>query len=69
MEKTEVWALLWSKSGNGFHVEPLEQTAKSGMRFLKANQKNDYLLIAYGTSDEVFARAEELRPICRERGQ
>lgn len=64
---TELWALLWSKSGNGFHVEPLERTAEAGMKFLKANQKNDYLLIAYGTSDEMFEKADELRPICIER--
>lgn len=67
MEKTELWALLWSKKSNGFHVEPLEKTAESGMKFLKANQTNDYLVVAFGSSDEMFHKADELRHICLER--
>ncbi len=63
----ETYALLWSRKSNGFHVEPLAQTAESGMRFFRANTSNDYLLIAFGTDDEVSAKADELRPLLVER--
>ena len=63
----EIYALLWSKKSNGFHTEPLSRTAQSGMRFLQENMTNDYLLIAFGTEDEVDAKAEELRPLLIER--
>lgn len=67
MEKTELWALLWSKQANCFHIEPLERSAEAGKRFFKANQTNDYLLLSYGSFDEVSALADELRPACLER--
>lgn len=69
MGKTELWALLWSKKANCFHVEPLERTAKSGQRFFDENMTNDYLLISFGTYDEVSARADELRPLTKERDE
>lgn len=59
----ELWALLWSKKSNGFHIEPLEQAAKSGMRFFNEAIGNDYLLIAFGAADEMHAKADELRPV------
>lgn len=63
----DLWALLWSKKGNGFHIEPLEQTAKSGMRFFDKNMTNDYLLIAVGTQDQVDLIADQRRPMLLER--
>lgn len=65
----EIYALLWSKQANCFHVEPLERTAESGLRFFTRNQTNDYLLLAYGSYDEVSSKADELRHITYERDQ
>ncbi|VTU34218.1 hypothetical protein [Variovorax sp. RA8] len=65
----EIYALLWSKKSNGFHTEPLSRTAQSGMRFFEGNMTNDYLLIAFGTDDEVSAKADELRPLLVERAE
>lgn len=59
----EIYALLWSRKSNGFHIEPLSRSAESGMRFFQGNTTNDYLLIAFGTDDEVSAKADELRPL------
>lgn len=67
MEKTELWALLWSKKANCFHVEPLERTASAGRVFFRSNGTNDYLLLSFGSYDAVSAKADELRPVCRER--
>lgn len=69
MDKAEVWALLWSKKSNCFHVEPLARTAASGMVFFRTNATNDYLLLACGSYEEVSAKADELRSICRERDE
>lgn len=63
----EVFALLWSRKSNGFHIEPLERTCKSGMRFFLGNMENDYLVLFTGSTDECSAKADELRPICKER--
>ena len=63
----EIYALLWSKKSNGFHTEPLSRTAQSGVRFLQENMTSDYLLITFGTEDEVDAKADELRPLLIER--
>ena len=64
---TETHALLWSKKGNCFHIEPLTDTAKKGRTFFLTNSTNDYLVIAIGTRDECGAKADELRPVLRER--
>lgn len=63
----ETYSLLWSKKGNTFHVEPLERTAKSGMDFLHRDQTNDYLLVGFGSMDEMCERADELRPVLEKR--
>lgn len=58
----ELWALLWSKKSNGFHMEMLDQTVKAGRKFFANNASDDYLLIGVGTYAEVDALADELRP-------
>lgn len=63
----ELWALLWSKKSNGFHIEPLERTVKAGTRFFDENMTNDYLLIYVGTQEAVDQKADELRPLLLER--
>jgi hypothetical protein len=63
----DTYALLWSKKANSFHIEPLEQTAKSGMRHFRQEGSNDYLLIAFGSWDEMSTQARELRPVVLER--
>lgn len=65
----EIHALLWSKKANAFHTEPLSRAAESGMRFYQGNMTNDYLLIAFGTDDEISAKADELRPLLVERAE
>jgi len=64
---TELFALLWSKSQNCFHVEPLERTAQSGQRFFRGNLTNDYLLIGFGSEDDIDVMADKLRPLVIER--
>ncbi|MBL7090812.1 hypothetical protein [Acidovorax sp.] len=64
---TEPHALLWSKKSNCFHIEPLQTTVDNGLRFFRSNSTNDYLVIAIGTRDECGAKADELRPVLRER--
>lgn len=68
-DSVEIFALLWSRSSNCFHVEPLEQTAKNGMRFFQRESRNDYLLIGYGSHEQVCELAEKLRPIINERAE
>lgn len=65
----ETFALLWSKSGNCFHIEPLKDTAQKGMRFFWRDQRNDYLLIAMGSDAAMHATAEELRHVIHERAE
>lgn len=65
----EPYALLWSRYSNGFHIEPLAHACQSGMRLFQDDKKNDYLLIFTGTRDECGNKADELRPICTERGE
>lgn len=64
---TDTYALLWSRRSNSFHVERLADTAKAGMRFFQGNRGNDYLLIAYGSREEVQALADQHRPVLVER--
>ena len=45
----EIYALLWSRSSNCFHIEPLADTARNGMRFFSRDARNDYLLLAFGS--------------------
>lgn len=66
---TTTYALLWSKKSNCFHIEEIAHTVKSGLRFFGGNLTNDYLLIGVGTDDEMYAKAEELRPLIHERAE
>ena len=63
----DTYALLWSKKSNCFHIEPLHDTVVKGLRFFRAQQTNDYLVIGIGTHDECSAKADELRPTLTER--
>ena len=63
----DTYALLWSKKSNCFHIEPLQDTVAKGLRFFRAQQTNDYLVIGIGTHDECSAMADELRPTLTER--
>lgn len=65
----EIYALLWSRSSNCFHIEPLADTARSGMRFFRRDARNDYLLLAFGSCQEMQDRADELRPTITERAE
>lgn len=65
--QNEIYSLLWSKKANCFHIEPLSQAAKSGMQFLLQEKTNDYLLVAYGSWDEMSGKADDLRPIIAQR--
>lgn len=62
MNTTDAYALLWSKSSNCFHVEPLTDTVAKGRRFFLGNMTNDYLLIGLGTRNEVAKAADAMRP-------
>ncbi|WP_422846888.1 hypothetical protein ACOYR4_13015 [Acidovorax sp. M14] len=64
---TETHALLWSKKSNCFHIEPLPATVNNGLRFFRSNSTNDYLVIGVGSRDECGKKADELRPLLRER--
>lgn len=66
---TTTYALLWSKKTNCFHIEDLARTVSSGVRFFRENLTNDYLVIGVGTEDEIYAKADELRPLVRERDE
>lgn len=65
----EMYALLWSRSSNCFHIEPLADTARSGTRFFRRDARNDYLLLAFGGAQEMQDRADELRPTITERAE
>lgn len=65
----EIYALLWSRSANCFHIEPLADTVQSGTRFFHKNARNDYLLLAYGPRHAMDKRADELRPTLVERAE
>ena len=65
----EIYALLWSRSANCFHIELLADTARNGMRFFRRDARNDYLLLAFGSYQEMQARADELRPTITERAE
>ncbi len=65
----EIYALLWSRSSNCFHIEPLADTVSSGMRFFRKDARNDYLLIGYGPRDLMESKAEHLRPVITERAE
>ena len=63
----DTYVLLWSKKSNCFHIELLHDTVAKGLRFFRAQQTNDYLVIGIGTHDECSAKADELRPTLTER--
>lgn len=63
----DTYALLWSKKSNCFHIELLHDIVAKGLRFFRAQQTNDYLVIGIGTHDECSAKADELRPTLTER--
>lgn len=65
----EIYALLWSRSANCFHVEPLADTARNGMRFFRREGRNDYLLVAYGGLLDIQNQADCLRPVVEERAE
>lgn len=65
----EIYALLWSRSANCFHIEPLADTARNGMRFFQREARNDYLLLAYGSRQAMQDQAEGLRPVVIERSE
>ena len=65
----EMYALLWSRSSNCFHFEPLADKAKSGMRFFLRDARSQYLLLAFGSCQEMQDRADELRPTITERAE
>lgn len=65
----EMYALLWSRSSNCFHIEPLADTARNGMRFFIRDARNDYLLLAFGGCQEMQDRADELRATLTERAE
>ena len=66
---TETHALLWSKKSNCFHIEPLQAAMNNGLRFLRSNSTNDYLVIGVGSLDECGKKADELRPLLQERDE
>lgn len=65
----EIYALLWSSSANCFHIEPLADTARNGMRFFRRNGRNDYLLLAYGSLTDMQNQADCLRLVIEERAE
>ena len=65
----EIYALLWSRSSNCFHIEPLTNTARSEMRFFTRDARNDYLLLAYGPYQAIQDRADSLRTVITERAE
>lgn len=69
MSHNDTFALLWSRKSNCFHIEPLTETCRSGMRFFFQDVRNDYLLLAVGTGDDMHQQAEKLRPIVTERAE
>ena len=69
MTPQDTYALLWSRCSNCFHIEPLAETARSGMRFFYRDGRNDYLLLAVGTDEQMHRQAEALRPVLLERAE
>ena len=65
----EMYSLLWSRSSNCFHIAPLADTARNGMRFFSRDARNDYLLLAFGSCQEMQDRADELRATLTERAE
>lgn len=67
--RDDVFALLWSKKANRLHVERLTDSADAGKRFFHRDQANDYLLMGFGSLEQVEGMAEAARPIIEERDQ
>lgn len=55
--------LLWSKSKNDFHIEPVEHTLSVNSRCYRDDESihDDYIPIAIGTQADISASAESCR--------
>ena len=58
-----MYALEWSQSSNGFHIQPLERSITSNREAFTEDRWCRYVVIATGTLPEMEDLAEELRPV------
>jgi len=70
-ETEETWALLWSRSQNCTHVEPVSKMLDTNRRAYANNTAMDYIPLFIGRQDEALAMSRSLRQtLCqRERQQ
>jgi len=60
--------LLWSKSQDALHIEPIERTMGiNAEHFARNRQANDYMPIAIGTQEQIDAVADVCRKAMLER--
>lgn len=56
------FALEWSKSSNGFHINEVSYLLPANRRLFELNKSHDYIILMIGTKDECTAAADVLRP-------
>lgn len=63
------YSLLWSKSQNALHVEPVEHTLSVNRQRYLADKAvhDDYIPISFGTRVEVDAEAEVCKGLLSQR--
>lgn len=55
------WALLWSQSQSGFHIEPLARMLESNRQAYAEDRRMDYVPLHIGTADECHGIADSCR--------
>lgn len=65
----ELYALLWSRSQDALHIEPLAETISTGQRFLAEDRGNDFIPIAVGSRAQCDRRAQGARELLMQRAQ
>ena len=60
----QLYALLWSKRQNCFHVEPLIHTLKTNVTaFLRDSDLDDYHILFVGSKEQVYESSEKHRKV------
>lgn len=63
----EHYALLWSKSQDAIHVEPLYESLHKGRAAFVGNRKTDYIMLYVGSRHEIDEAAPRLRAAMKNR--
>ncbi len=67
LDPTSTWVLLWSRSQNAFHIEPLTRMLDSNRGAFADDRRSDYVVLEIGNRETVDTAAEALRPVVHAR--